>query len=148
MSSFNIVSFGKRKENFLIALKHGVIGSTLSTFKESIQPGATIFLHCDAKIWAVAKVEGDYFFSESRIWPDKTYPHRFKISLLKFAKRPILLSDGVINIKFRERYGAGWAYRFIFSPKPVPEDIAQIIATRIDSSESASEDFERVLEAF
>jgi len=148
MSSFNIISFGKRKENLLIALNQGLIGSTLTTFKESVQPGATVFLHCDAKIWAVAKVEGDYFFSETRIWPDKIYPHRFKVSLLKFVKHPIELSDGVINAKFRERFGAGWAYRFLFSPKPIPTDIAQIIAKRIESAEPVSGKFEQVVEAF
>jgi hypothetical protein len=148
MSSFNIISFGRRKENFLIALSQGVIGSSLSTFKESVKPGATIFLHCDAKIWATARVEGDYFYSENRIWPDKVYPHRFKIAILKFAKQPVALSDGVINTKFRERFGAGWAYRFIFSPKPIPADIAQLILKRIEQTGFASEGFDRIINTF
>ena len=148
MASFNIVSFGKRKENLLLALKMETIGSALTTFKDSIEPGATVFLHCNGMIWATARVNSGYFFSENRIWSDKIYPHRFKISLIKFAKIPIKLSDGTINVKFRERFGAGWAYRFIFSPKPVPPDIAQLISVGIEKSESALGDYEKIIETF
>ena len=145
---FNIISFGKRKENLLQAVRTGTIGSTLSTFKESVQPGATVFLHCNGMIWATAKVDSDYFFSEIQTWTDKIYPHRFKIADIKFAKSPVQLSDGVINAKFREGFGSGWAYRFIFSPKPVPPDIAQLINNSIQRAGLTNESYEKIVAAF
>ncbi|MCC6278727.1 MAG: hypothetical protein IT289_12495 [Oligoflexia bacterium] len=143
--SFNIVSFGKRKENLLLAVQTKTIGSTLTTFKNLIKPGSVVFLHCVGMIWATAKVESEYFYSEEEIWSDKKYPHRFKITITKFVKAPVLLSDGNINTKIREQYGRGWAYRFIFSPKPLPLDIAQLITTKLDGAVS-TQNIEKTIE--
>lgn len=133
---FNIISFGKRKENLVKSLETMTIGSNLSTFRDSVTQGATIFLHCDARIWGIAKVTGPYFFSETPIWSDKTYPHRYKIELLKLLSDPVELSDGVINAEFRKSFGSGWAYRFIFSPKPVPDGIAKLILEKVANGRS------------
>lgn len=135
---FNIISFGKRKENLVRSLETMTIGSNLSTFRESVKQGATVFLHCEAKIWGIAKVTGPYFFSEAPIWSDKTYPHRFKIELLKLLSDPVELSDGVINTEFRKSFGSGWAYRFIFSPKPVPNEIAKLILNKVNKGSAFS----------
>lgn len=133
---YNIISFGKRKENLIRSLETMTIGSNLSTFKDSVKHGATVFLHCEARIWGIANVTGPYFFSEIPIWSDKTYPHRFKIELLKVLSDPIELSDGIINAEFRKSFGSGWAYRFIFSPKPIPDGIAKLILEKISKERS------------
>lgn len=127
MNRFNIISFGKRQANLYLALEHLTIGSSLSTFKESIVRNSTIFLHCNSMIWGTATVSSDYFYSEEKIWDDKIYPHRFNISKPQLLKDPVPLSDGVINKAFREQFGSGWAYRFIFSPKPIPANIVSLI---------------------
>jgi hypothetical protein len=35
------------------------------------------------------------------------------------------------NEELRKRFGAGWAYKFIFSPKPIPLDIAEEISLKL-----------------
>lgn len=127
MDSFNIISFGKKEENLKSSVAHGVIGSSLSTFKSNVASDANIFLHCNAMIWGLAKVSSDYFYSDVKIWEDKIYPHRFKISNISLFNQPIPLSDGIINKAFRDQFGTGWAYKFIFTPKPIPSDIATLI---------------------
>lgn len=133
MDKHNIVSFGKKIENLRKSLEHSTIGSTLSTFKENLSNNPKIFLHCNAMIWGTATVESNYFYSEAKIWDDKTYPHRFKISNVRMLKEPIPLSDGKINKAFRDQFGSGWAYKFIFSPKPVPADIARLILASMNT---------------
>lgn len=128
---FNIISFGKKRENLVLAIEHQIIGSTMGTFKENVHDGSTIFLHCASKIWATAEISGDYFVSDSLIWADKTYPHRFKFKNCNLLSSPVELSDGVINSEFRKSYGTAWAYRFLFTPKPIPQNIAALIQNRI-----------------
>ena len=108
----------------LVAVDKLIIGSFLSTFKDYMSKGSTIFLHCESKIWATAQISSDYFFSESEIWTDKKYPHRFRIDGLRVLTQPIELTNGHYNVELRKRYGTGWAYSFLFSPKPIPNDIA------------------------
>ena len=144
---FNIISFGKKKENLLIAIRQGVIGSTLTTFQDKIKPNSTIFLHCDKKIWATAQIQDDYFFSEEIIWKDKIYPQRFKIHNCKMLKTAIELNDGVINAEFRKISGPSWAYRYLFSPKEIPNNIANLILEKISNVETVSfEDFKKIIE--
>lgn len=143
---FNIISFGKRKENLLLTLQLNVIGSSLTTFKEHIFPGATIFLHCNGRIWATAEVIDRYFYSEDVLWKDKLYPHRFKIHNCKLLASPVQLSDGVINSEFRKASGPSWAYRYLFSPKKIPEDIAKLINEKIQPiKEIGYKEFEELL---
>lgn len=127
MDRFNIISFGKRIKNLETAIAQETIGSALSTFKENVSENSLIFLHCNAMVWGTARTVGSYFYSEENLWEDKVYPHRFKISNIQLLKNPIPLSDGIINKAFRESFGSGWAYRFIFTPKPLPAEIAQLI---------------------
>lgn len=138
MDSFNIISFGKKEENLKSSLALGVIGSSLSTFKSNVAFNANIFLHCNAMIWGIAKISSSYFYSEEKIWEDKIYPHRFKISNIELFSQPIPLSDGIINKAFREQFGTGWAYKFIFTPKPVPSDIAALILDAVKKQNEVS----------
>lgn len=127
----NIITFGKNKENFELAIRACTIGSFLGTFKDHLRKGSNVFLHCDGQILAVAKVSSDYFFSNQKIWEDKVYPHRFRISDIVMLKTPIKLVNGIYNVELRKRYGTGWAYKFLFSPKPLPEDISNQILSEI-----------------
>jgi hypothetical protein len=136
MDTFNIISFGKKENNLRTSVAYGVIGSALTTFKNNVVKDAQIFLHCKAMIWGCAKVSSDYFYSETELWEDKTYPHRFKISDIKLLDNPIPLSDGTINKAFKEQYGTGWAYKFIFTPKPVPKEIASLILGAVKKIET------------
>jgi len=135
MDKHNIVSFGKKTENLRKSLESLTIGSTLSTFQENLSNNPTIFLHCNAMIWGTAAVASNYFYSEEKIWEDKTYPHRFKISNVKMLNEPIPLCDGKINKAFRDQFGSGWAYKFIFSPKPLPVDITRLILCSINNED-------------
>jgi predicted RNA-binding protein len=132
---FNIISFGKKRENLVLAIEHQTLGSTLSTLSENIHNGSTIFLHCKSRIWATAEVTSDYFYSEEPIWKDKFYPHRFKFHNCKLLSVPVELSDGGINTAFRKTYGSAWAYRFLFSPKAIPQNIAKLIEAKIKDVE-------------
>lgn len=145
---FNIISFGKRKRNLLKAIETTTIGSSLTTFKDSIQPGATIFLHCGGLLWGTGEVQGSYFFSDDIIWSDKLYPHRYKFVLTKFLKEPVPLNDGIINTRLRRDFGAGWAYKFLFTPRPIPSDVAKMIVQRIDAGKPAAGNFVEILESF
>ena len=120
----HIVSFGSKPENLIRAIEQKTIGSTFSTFKSHLRKGATIFLHCKSVLWGIGMVDSDYFYEEEEIWRDKTYPHRFSIKLCHLAKEPVTMCDGWYNVRLRESFGTGWAYKFIFAPKPLPGDIA------------------------
>lgn len=134
--SYNIVCFGKKRDNFRKAIVHGTIGSFLSTFPEHIKKGSTIFLYCESQILGQAKVSSDYFHDQTPIWEDKVYPHRFRIEQIQIFERPVSLVNGVYNQELRKRYGTGWAYKFIFSPKPLPEDVAKQISAELTSAKT------------
>ena len=125
--TYNIITFGKKRENLEAAIERKIIGSYLGTFSEYLAKGSIIFLHCESKIWAIAKVSSDYFFNSEPIWQDKTYPHRFHISDVEILNEPVELTNGVYNVELRKRFGTGWAYKFLFSPKPLPTDIAETL---------------------
>jgi predicted RNA-binding protein len=129
---YNIVSFGKKTENLEKAIEHKTIGSKLNTFGENISDGSVLFLHCEGKIWGTAQAVGNCYNSEQVLWEDKIYPKRFKIQNIKLAKAPISIKDGVINLKFRQSFGTAWAYKFIFSPKPIPTEIANLILNKLE----------------
>ena len=58
----------------------------------------------------------------------------------------MISSDGKINAEFRKQFGSGWADKFIFSPKPVPSDIAKLINEKIALVKTSKDDnFSRVL---
>lgn len=130
-NKYHIVSFGKKVENLKIALNHRLIGSNYSTIQKYLNPGSTVFLHCIGQIWGTAKVTSPYRYSETEIWKDRVYPHRFSFEVDLLAAEPIELCDGIINVEFRKRFGTGWAYKFIFSPKPIPADLAQMILAQL-----------------
>jgi hypothetical protein len=129
---FNIVTFGKRIENLEIAIREGKIGSDLSTISEHISRNSILFLHCRGAIVAIAQPSGPYEFSQSRIWDNKVYPHRFPIKVTRYMAKPMPLCDDRINVELRERFGAGWAYKFLFAPKPLPDDIGRAILAGVE----------------
>lgn len=131
--SYNIVTFGKKRENLNLAIKNATIGSFLSTFPDYILKGATIFLHCESQIWGSAKIHSEYFRNDSKIWEDKVYPHRFLISEIKLTDDPVRLTNGIYNTELRSAYGTGWAYKFLFSPKPLPIEIGKKIDQDLNS---------------
>lgn len=124
---YNIVTFGKKPENLKAAIESKTIGSFMSTFERHISKGAQVFLHCNGKIWGKAKVCSEYFFDQTDIWQDKVYPHRYKITDIKLTSDPIELVNGYYNTSLRADYGTGWAYKFLFSPKPLPDQIGSEI---------------------
>ena len=147
--NYNIITFGKRVDNLLISLENNVIGTFLRTAPEYIFNGATIFLHCRSLIWGKATISSDYYYDEVEIWSDKIYPHRFKIKDIRLTTEPLSLVGSGYNDKFRENHGAGWAYKFIFAPKPLPNEIAINIEHDLDSRFNCEyEEFKkRIIEA-
>ena len=131
---YHIVSFGKKFENLLKAIQTNTVGSSLATFQSNIQKGATVFLHCKSKVWAVGKITGDYYYSEEVIWRDKVYPHRYNFQFEKIFESPVTLNDGDINALFRKSYGSAWAYQFLFTPRAVPKNIAEKILSKCDDA--------------
>ncbi len=123
--STHIISFGKKPRNLILSLEHNIIGSFLRTASEHINRGSTVLFHCNALIWGSAKIDSEYFFDDQLfIWRDKIYPHRFKIKDVRLTSMPIsLIQEGYNNI-FRSDHGPGWAFKFIFTPKPIPDNIS------------------------
>ena len=141
-----VISFGKRVENLDVAIQKGTIGSDLSTFRDYIASDSILFLHCKGSILATAHVSGPYQFSKSEIWTNKTYPHRFPVRISRFLSSPVQLCDGVLNVELKKRFGTGWAYKFLFSPKPVPADIGRKLLAVIERIPSTTaEQFHQVL---
>ncbi len=130
-AEFNIITFGKKLENFERTINTGIIGSALSTVDKHIQIGNIALLHWKGYIWGYASISSKYFFSEEPIWKDKLYPHRFCISNLFLTKEPFSLSNGIYNSELRKAHGTGWAYKFIFSPKPLPKNIGEDIYEKL-----------------
>jgi len=144
---YNIITFGKRFENLARAIELDLIGSNLKTFKDNVSENSSIFLHCNGQIWGRAKPIGDYFSDNSIVWDNSIYPHRYKIKISFLTKDPLQMAEANINSEFRSRFGVGWAYKFIFSPKPIPEDIAatveQCLLKRVPCSKSEAIDLLR-----
>lgn len=136
--SFNIITFGKKSDNFLISVEQGVIGTFLNTAPLYLQKDSIVFLHCRGLIWGTAKISSDYIRDENVIWRDKIYPHRFHIEILKMTANPLSLVQEHYNDRFRELFGAGWAFKFIFAPKPLPEDIGRDIYADLNKREDAT----------
>lgn len=135
---FNIVTFGKRPENLVKSLETGLIGSSSSSFEASISKNSLIFLHCQSRIWGTAKPFGNYFFDKTPVWSNGIYPHRFKINDVSITIDPLDMLGTSINSEFRKRFGIGWAYKFIFSPRPIPDDIGRQIQEELNEKSSAS----------
>ena len=138
--TYNIITFGKKKENLKLAIENSIIGSYQSTFKEYMKSDSKIFLHCNSQIWGEARVSSDYFYDEAWLWEDKQYPHRFRIDDIRLVSKPVVLTNGVYNTEFRENFGTSWAYKFIFSPKPLPETIAKKIETELSNQHMVTKD--------
>lgn len=137
---YNIISFGTKYNNLLASLEHQTIGSTLSTFNKHLKKGSKIFLHCQSTIFGTAEVTSEYFESQTTLWADKIYPNRFKIDNIIIVEQPQKLNDGIINNSFKEHYGAGWPYKYIFSPHPIPDSIAQLILNKLSTSPIANQE--------
>ncbi len=145
---FNIVSFGKRRENLLKTVEVGLIGSKLNTFQSSIAENSVIFFHCDSLIWGTGRVTGAFRIGSDEIWPNSLYPFRYPIQIDHLTDNPVHLSNGVYNSNLRKLYGVGWAYKFIFSPKPLPIEIGKTLLADVLSRRPVSRnDFIRVLAA-
>jgi hypothetical protein len=130
--SVNIITFGKRFENLKRAIEHSTIGSYQTTFSTYLKNGSIIFLHCRSLVWGTAKVTSDYFYSDKVIWEDKVYPHRFLISNIRLVAQPLDLSNGYYNLELRKQFGTAWAYKFIFSPKPLPSNLGLEILSDLE----------------
>jgi hypothetical protein len=126
-ANYNIISFGKRFENLAISVKSQIIGSKLSTFEANVKSGSKIFLHCGSQIWGLATVIGNYQYNQSKVWSNDLYPHRYNIKVDLLTLQPLHLSNGIYNVQLREQFGSGWAYKFIFSPRPLPGDVGEKI---------------------
>lgn len=124
---YNIISFGKMYENLSISVSTGIIGSKLKTFGENVTKGSIVFLHCNGKIWGSGIVLGNAEESRERLWSNDIYPFRNRIRLEHLTLDPVVLSNGVYNAALRADYGVAWAYKFLFSPRPLPEKIGREI---------------------
>ena len=118
LDRYAIVSFGKKKENLLIALKNNVIGSKHATFEKHIQNGQIIFFHCNGSIWGSGVVVSNYYYDCTPIWDDNLYPHRFNIRAGLFHQDGILTSQSSFSEKMKGRFGSGWGFSYIFAPQP------------------------------
>lgn len=137
-SNHHIISFGKKFENLQTAISNGLIGSNSSSFSRLIEKDAHLFLHCKSQIWGIARVTSKYIYSEQLIWNDRLYPHRFKIEPVFLTNDPLNLISANVNLELRKRFGSAWAYKFIFSPMPLPSDIADLIREKLTRSKNST----------
>lgn len=135
---FAIVSFGKKKENFLKAIEFKTIGSPHTTFEKHIKPNQIVFFHFDGAIWGAGKVSTNYFYDNRKIWEDKAYPHRFGIEVLCLTKNSIPTSHSDFAEEMRNQFGYGWGFSYIFAPQPLPTEIGRKIFKEISASKSAT----------
>lgn len=138
--SYNIVTFGKKSDNFIISIERGIVGTFLNTVPQYLHKGSVVFLHCHSLIWGIARISSEYIHDEKIIWKDKVYPHRFYMEVLHLTNNPLSLVKEHYNDRLREEFGNGWAFKFIFAPKPLPESIGSDIYNNLMKRESASWD--------
>lgn len=124
-SSYHFISFGKKTRNLLAALQSEYIGSKHQSISQYISKGAKVLLHCRGRIVGSGTIVSDYEYCEDRIWTDNVYPHRFRFRLERLVSEPFGLgSNGnQFNVEFQRRFGKAWAYKLIFVPQPIPEDL-------------------------
>lgn len=122
--NYHIITFGKKKKNLIISIEKKIIGSSHTTVQKYIKSGSVIFLHYNSYLWAKTKVSSDYFISKQTVWLDNLYPNRFQIDEIILTDDPVCLTNGIYNRRLREQFGVGWAYKFLFTPKPLPQEVA------------------------
>lgn len=137
---YNIISFGKRFENLAISVKSGIIGSNVKTFHEHVTKGSIVFFHCKGEIWGSGIVIGNGEKSREHLWPNDSYPYRNKIRIEHLTLDPVALSNGVYNSALRTEFGVGWAYKFLFSPRPLPEKIGREMHLELRRSKAAEQE--------
>ena len=122
--SLRFISYGKKLDNLKITVDHRLIGSEFATFKEKVKKNDTLILVADSKVWGTAVVCSEVEVDHSvRIWADKPYPYRAKISNVFLFKNPFHFEKYQLNDDFRELYGKGWAFKFLFTPGDIPKSI-------------------------
>lgn len=89
--------------------------------------GDILFLYVNSGIVAVATVESDGFESHENLWPDKTYPYRFRIMISEKISSPQNFLISPARKLLYEAFGSGWGYKFMYSPRPIPGEIADQI---------------------
>lgn len=129
---FNIVTFGKKDLNLQTAIINKTIGSPHASFEAHIKKDNTILLHSNGQFKAAAKVSSQYFLNNEKLWSDKLYPHRFKIDEIIIFEKPIDLLEIGFNDEMREISGKGWAFTYIFAPKPLPIQAVEFLKNHLD----------------
>ena len=132
--SSHFITFGKRLDNLNLALEKLTIGSNRPSIAKYLEPGAHIFLHCQSQLWAICEIVGEYHYSDTVIWENQIYPHRFSFKPIVIPKEPIPLLDGSINKLLQVASGKGWQYKHLFTPMALPKDVCDLILLRFDAS--------------
>ena len=116
--AYRFISYGKKLENLKASIQHNIIGSEFSTFQDKVKNGDQVFLVCNSKVWGEARVVGDVEFDqENRIWNDKIYPYRARITDVSILRVPFKLDQYDFNAEFRQSFGKGWAFKVLFTPE-------------------------------
>lgn len=113
-----------------LAIETTTIGSSAATFHNYIEKGSIVFFHCSGQVWGKAKVVSEAITNHEPIWGDKVYPYRFRIDQVSMLESPYGLSGSKEASILREEFGSGWAYKFIFVPKPLPVEVGQLLLTK------------------
>lgn len=125
--NYRFVCFGKNIENLRVSLERGVVGFKSHSVLEQVSKGDVLFLYVNSAIVAVAKVESSGFESNETIWVDKVYPFRYQISVCEIIKSPQNFLTTPSRDLLYSSFGSGWGYKFMYSPRPIPGNIADQI---------------------
>ena len=117
---------------FLLCVKHQVFGSNKNIFR-NWKKGDYLVFSSDKTIVGVAKVSGDYFFTDEPVWDNDVFPDRMPIDFIHATlpenRIPI---DGKIKKAITSAWGKhyGWA---IVVKKTLPEKNAKVLLESIKS---------------
>ena len=107
-------------ENLRSAIEQKTIGSEHSSFLNKLNIGDTILFNCSSEYWGMAKIDSSGFEDRERIWKDKPYPFRFRISQIVLFSRSFSFKEREMDVDLREHLGKGWAFKVVFSPNDLP----------------------------
>ena len=123
VSLMKFISFGKMIQNLSISIDKKIIGSEFTTFEHRIVNGVQILFVCDSRVWGMAEVTSNVFFDQSELWENKLYPYRANIDNIIVFKKTFKFSDFGVDSLLRDRIGRQWAYKVLFTPGDLPDDV-------------------------
>lgn len=126
------ICYGKNENNLEITLQRRVIGSKNRSFLSKLSLGDVVLFYLNSSIFAKAEITSQSFTSAENVWPDNSYPFRYKIGNITKFQIPFRFIGTEAHRLIRNEFGTGWGYKFLYFPKELPDATAKVLMDEIE----------------